>query len=261
MIVDTHTHLYLPEFGDKPQAAVDSAVNAGVGMMIFPNVDLTTVGPMRDLHAARPEVTRMAMGLHPTEVKEDYREILDEIIGWFNAAPGDYIAIGEVGIDLYWDKTFEQQQMEVFEQQARFAAEQSLPVIIHCRDGLNQALEVLEGLRVKPKAVFHSFGGTTDDVELIRRTGDFYFGINGIVTFKNSKLDRTLDAIGPDRLLLETDAPYLAPVPFRGRCNRSEYIVHTAAHIAAKTGGTPDEIHDLTTRNAINLFGTRLFES
>lgn len=258
MIVDTHTHLYLPEFGDKPEAAVDSAVSAGVGMMIFPNVDLTTVGPMRALHAARPDVTRMAMGLHPTEVKENHREVLDEIIGLFNASPDDYIAIGEIGIDLYWDKTFEQQQMDVFEQQTRLAADKSLPVIIHCREGLNQALEVLEGLPVKPQAVFHSFGGTTDDVELIRRTGDFYFGINGIVTFKNSKLDRTLDAIGPDRLLLETDAPYLAPVPFRGRCNRSEYIVHTAAHIAAKTGRSPEEIHDITTRNAVSLFGQRL---
>lgn len=258
MIVDTHTHLYLPEFGDKPEAAVDLAVNAGVGMMILPNVDLTTVGPMRDLHAKRPAVTRMSMGLHPTEVKENYREVIDEITGLFTAAADDYIAIGEIGIDLYWDKTFEQEQMYVFDLQTRLAVERSLPVIIHCREGLNQVLEVLEGLEVKPQAVFHSFGGTPEDVERIRRIGDFYFGINGIVTFKNSKLDHTLDSIGCDRMLLETDAPYLAPVPFRGRCNRSEYIVHTAAHIAAKTGRSPQEIHDLTTRNAINLFGSRL---
>ncbi len=258
MIIDTHTHLYLPEFGDKPETAVDSAVSAGVGMMIFPNVDLTTVKPMRDLHASRPEVTRMAMGLHPTEVNENYKETLARIFTLFNDAPDDYIAIGEVGIDLYWDKTFEQQQMDVFEQQARLAADRSLPLIIHCRDGLDRALEVLDGLSVKPQGVFHSFGGTPEDVERIRRTGDFYFGINGIVTFKNSKLDRSLDAIGSDRLLLETDAPYLAPVPFRGRCNRSEYIIHTAAHIAAKTGRSPLEVHEITTANALCLFGDRL---
>lgn len=258
MIIDTHTHLYLPEFGDNPQAAVDSAVNAGVTTMILPNVDLTTIEPMRALHAQRPDVTRMAMGLHPTEVNENFKTTLDSIIENFNNFKDDYIAIGEIGIDLYWDKTFEQQQMDVFEQQARLAVENNLPIIIHCRDGLDQTLEVLGGLNDIPHGVFHSFGGTIADVEKIRKTGDFYFGINGIVTFKNSKLDQTLDTIGTDRLLIETDAPYLAPVPFRGRCNRSEYIIHTAAHIASKIGLKPEEVHDLTSINAIRLFGNRL---
>lgn len=258
MIIDTHTHLYLPEFGDNPEVAVDSAVSAGVTTMIFPNVDLTTVEPMRALHAKRPEVTRMAMGLHPTEVNENFKPTLESIVEKFNSHKKDYIAIGEIGIDLYWDKTFEQQQMDVFEQQARLAAENNLPIIIHCRDGLDQTLEVLSGLHDIPKGVFHSFGGTTADVEKIRKAGDFYFGINGIVTFKNSKLDQTLDAIGNDRILIETDAPYLAPVPHRGKCNRSEYIIHTAAHIASKLGLSPEDVHDFTSKNAVQLFGKQL---
>ncbi len=257
MIIDTHTHLYLPEFGDNPQAAVDSAVSAGVTTMLFPNVDLTTIEPMRALHAKRPEETRMAMGLHPTEVNEDFKSTLESIVDNFKNHKDDYIAIGEIGIDLYWDKTFEQQQMDVFEQQTRLATENNLPIIIHCREGLDQALEVLSGLP-ETKGVFHSFGGTTADVERIRKIGDFYFGINGIVTFKNSRLNQTLDAIGTDRLLLETDAPYLAPVPHRGKCNRSEYIIHTAAHIASKLGLSPEEVHDSTSRNAMQLFGNRL---
>lgn len=254
MLIDTHTHLYLEQFPDGGSAAVGRALQAGVGHMILPNVDLTTVEPMRRLHSSFPDVTSMAMGLHPTEVGADWRDTLRATYGHIEAAPDDYVAIGEIGIDLYWDKTFRDEQMSVFEAQIRWAVDRSLPVIIHCRDGLDEALEVLASGPV-PQGVFHSFGGTVDDVERIRSIGDFYFGINGIVTFKNSKLRDTLPAIGADRILLETDAPYLAPVPHRGKCNESAYLVHTAAHVADALDLPIQTLADITSASANRLFG------
>ena len=254
MFIDTHTHLYLPEFAPDPAAAVDRAVDAGVGFMIFPNVDLSTVEPMKLLHSRRPEVTAMAMGLHPTEVNSDYRQALNQIEAELLADPTQYVAVGEIGIDLYWDKTFREEQMEVFRTQCRWAVDMDKPVIIHCREGLDETLEVLASLPEPPRGVFHSFGGTPEDVERIRRTGDFYFGINGIVTFKNSSLRNTIKHIDPERLLLETDAPYLAPVPMRGKRNESAFMIHTAAHVADSLGMTPQRLASLTTDNAKNLF-------
>lgn len=254
MFIDTHTHLYLPEFAPDPAAAVDRAVDAGVGFMIFPNVDLSTVEPMKLLHSRRPEVTAMAMGLHPTEVNSDYRQALNQIEAELLADPTQYVAVGEIGIDLYWDKTFREEQMEVFRTQCRWAVDMDKPVIIHCREGLDETLEVLASLPEPPRGVFHSFGGTPEDVERIRRTGDFYFGINGIVTFKNSSLRNTIKHIDPERLLLETDAPYLAPVPMRGKRNESAFMIHTAAHVADSLGMTPQRLASLTTENAKRLF-------
>ena len=163
------------------------------------------------------------------------------------------MAVGEVGIDLYWDATFRREQMEAFAMQVEKARELGLPVIIHCRDGLDEVLEVLAGYRGVP-AVFHSFGGTAQDVERIRALGDYWFGINGIVTFKNSKLREVLPAIGLDRLLLETDSPYLAPVPNRGKRNESAFLPHIAAHIAQHLGLTTTQVAEATTANARQFF-------
>lgn len=254
MIIDTHTHLYLPEFDSDGggEAAVNRAVEAGIGFMIFPNVDSTTIAPMKRLHAAFPTVTAMAMGLHPTEIGADWRERLEEIHDEFSGGT-DYVAVGEIGVDLYWDRTFAEQQMMAFEQQLSWAAETSLPVIIHCRDAQDEVLEVLQtfpGMR----GVMHSFGGTPEDVERVRKVADMYFGINGIVTFKNSRLRDSLPAIGLDRMLVETDSPYLAPVPYRGKRNESAYIVNTVEHIARHLDKTPEAIAAATASNAISLF-------
>ncbi len=259
-LIDTHTHLYLPEFNDENNpdggaVAVDRAISAGVKHMIFPNVDLTTIEPMRALAERYPDNVSMAMGLHPTEVREDWRDCLgkiDETIG----DGSDYVAIGEVGIDLYWDKKFCDEQMQVLEYQAQRAVELDLPLIVHCRDGLAQTLEVFQGVK-GIKAVFHSFGGNEADVEAVRRVGDFYFGINGIVTFKNSDLRRHLPAIGLERILLETDSPYLAPVPNRGKRNESSYLPLIAAHVAESMGKDIDEIAEKTCSNARLLFGVK----
>ncbi len=253
MIVDTHSHLYLPDF-EHPGEAVKRALDAGVGHIIFPNVDLTTIEPMKALHDDFPEHTSMAMGFHPTEVNDSWQQSLATVEEELMSDPARYVAVGEIGIDLYWDKSFREQQMLAFERQVQWATRLNLPVIIHCREGLDEVLEVLAGVEKTPQGVFHSFGGTVEDVERIRRIGDFYFGINGIVTFKNSRLREVLPAIGPERLLLETDAPYLSPVPHRGKRNESAYIIHTAAHMAASMGIPADELADITTANAKRLF-------
>ncbi len=255
MLIDTHTHLYLDEFQPSPQEAVVRAIEAGVEKMIFPNVDLTTINPMKELHGMFQHNTFMAMGLHPTEVKETWEADLRKVYDEFEANNDKYIAIGEIGIDLYWDKTYRHEQMIVLQRQFEWAVSSNLPVIIHCREGLDEILEVLDSMSQMPRGVFHSFGGTVEDVERIRRRGDFYFGINGIVTFKNSKLREVLPTIGVERILLETDAPYLAPVPHRGKRNESAYIIHTAAHIAQHLSLSVEQVAQSTSNNAQSLFG------
>lgn len=256
-LIDTHTHLYLPEFaddvnGDGTPDAVGRAVGAGVTHMIFPNVDLTTIQPMKRLAAAHPAHVSMAMGLHPTEVGDDWQEALhkihDELL-W-----GIYTAVGEVGIDLYWDASRRTQQMKAFDAQLSLAEERGLPVIIHCRNALDETLEVLQS-HPAVSAVMHSFGGTAGDAERILQTGSYYFGINGILTFKKSTLPDAVKAIPTERMLLETDAPYLAPVPMRGRRNESAYLTHTASCLAEILGIDMQEVADLTSDNARRLFG------
>lgn len=255
MLIDTHTHLYLEEFQPTSAEVVLRAIEAGVEKMVFPNVDLSTITPMKELCAKFPNNCYMAMGLHPTEVKESWKKDL-AIIEAELKNETNYIAIGEVGIDLYWDKTFCEEQKIVLKQQMQWALELNRPVILHCREGLNEILEVIDSLGgAIPKCVFHSFGGTIDDVARIRERGDFYFGINGIVTFKNSKLREVLSVIGVNRILLETDSPYLAPVPHRGHRNESAYIIHIAAYIANVLGLSLDKLQNITTDNAKNFFG------
>lgn len=257
-LFDTHTHLYLPEFEEDGRGnAVRRAVEAGVVTMMLPNVDLTTIAPLKELHAEFPDNTMMAMGLHPTEVKADWHPDLEVVRRELYDNPGLYKAVGEIGIDLYWDKTFALEQTEVFYQQCLWALDLDLPIIIHCREGLDETLAVLKGLPAVPRGVFHSFGGTAEDVRKIRETGDFYFGINGIVTFKKSALPAVLPEIPADRLLLETDSPYLAPVPHRGKRNESAFVVNTAEKVAESLGITLDRIAEITTENAVRLFGNK----
>lgn len=251
-LFDTHTHLYLPEFDADRVEVMERAAKAGVKQMLFPNVGCSTIGPMRRLHACYPDCTLMAMGLHPTEVGEGWRDDI-ALIGE-ELRSDDFVAIGEIGIDLYWDKTYVREQMEALDMQVGWAVDRNLPVIIHCREGLDCTLDVLKRFNGRVRGVFHSFGGDVKDVERIREHGDFYFGINGIVTFKNSKLREVLPAIGAERILLETDAPYLAPVPYRGKRNETAYIVETARTVAASLSLEYDEISRITTANAEKLF-------
>ncbi len=253
MLIDTHTHLYLDEFAPDNLDAVRRAIDAGVHAMVMPNVDCSTVEPMNRLWSAMPERLHMAMGLHPTEIKHDYAERLAEIKAHLDSRT-PYVGVGEIGIDLYWDKTYRSEQMQAFDTQVSWAEERNLPIIVHCRDGLDETLEVLSAHKAV-RGVFHSFGGSEADVSRIMSLpGDFCFGINGIVTFKNSGLRRVLPAIGLSRILLETDSPYLAPVPHRGKRNESSYLPFVCSVVADSLGVAMTEAADVTTANASRLF-------
>lgn len=251
-LVDTHTHLYLDDYDPDHTEAVERAIKAGVKWMIFPNVNADSIGPMLELAARYPANTAPCVGLHPSDVKDDWKSQLDGMEPLL-AEGHRFVAIGEVGMDLYWDKTYADQQMQALERQLQWARSGGLPVIFHCREAIDETIEVIGGDNVTP-GVFHCFGGTLADVERIRTAGDYYFGIGGIVTFKKSKLPDVLPAIGLDRILLETDAPWLAPTPLRGRRNESAYMVHTAQFVADTLGVSIDEVARRTTANARRLF-------
>ncbi len=251
-MIDTHTHIYLSEFDADRGEVMARAKAVGVSHMILPNVDESTVEPMYKLHDSYPSYTSMAMGLHPTEIKDDYIQSLDRIAGRLDDYP--FVAIGEIGIDMYWDTSFRSEQQDAFAVQVEWALHRDLPIIIHCRNGLDEVLEVFDRFEQLPRGVFHSFGGTVDDVLRIRRYGDFYFGINGIVTFKRSQVPAVLPEIGLSRILLETDSPYLAPVPHRGFRNESAYIPDIASCIAIHLNVSVDEVSSVTDANAKSLF-------
>ncbi len=256
-LFDSHTHIYMPEFatedGDAAagaRAAAERAIAEGVGMMMLPNVDRSTVEPLQRLAAAFPDNIITAAGLHPTEVDDHWRDTTDEILALMPAAR----AIGEVGIDLYWDASRREQQMQAFDYQLSVAERMGLPVIIHCREALDPTLEVLRD-HPGARCVMHSFTGTPAEVDRIRAVGDYLFGANGIITFKNARLDGTLREITPSRLLLETDSPYLAPVPRRGKRNESALLPYICRRAAQALDMTDEETASATTANARRFFG------
>ncbi|MDE6277388.1 MAG: TatD family hydrolase [Muribaculaceae bacterium] len=259
MFVDTHTHLYDSAFANEgaegAASAVKRAIDAGVECLVFPNVDLTTITPMKALAEKFPENIHLAMGLHPTEVRpESLDDDLRTIRREFESGT-KFVAVGEVGMDFYWSRDFEDAQMEAFDRQSALADELGLPLIIHCREALPQTLEVLKG-HPHARPVFHSFGGSVDDVKTIRQIfPEAMFGINGIVTFKNSGLKAVLPEIGIERILLETDSPYLAPVPKRGRRNESAYIPYIANSVGDALSLTATLVAEQTTANARAFFG------
>ncbi len=274
-LIDSHTHLYSDEYLTEEQPrhpkkgvvmpppeptpqgcdeAVRMALDAGVSHLIFPANALYEIESMKQLASRFPGKISMAMGLHPTELTDNPAKAIDIIENEIDTHPGLYCAVGEIGIDLYWEPENRQRQMAAFDRQCRIALRHDLPIIIHCRDGLDETLEVLRGLESVPRGVFHSFGGSAQDVERIREVGDFHFGINGIVTFKNSTLPAVLPAIGIDRILLETDSPYLAPVPFRGRRNQSAYLPAIADTVARALSLSLEEVAAQTVANTRRLF-------
>ena len=252
-MIDTHSHIYCDAFDDDRALVVERSQQAGVSHLILPNENLASVPLLKDLHALYPTYTSMAIGLHPEEVKPNYREDLDAMRAMLDS--GEFIAVGEIGMDLYWDKTYRAEQMEALKIQLEWCQEKGLPFIMHCRDGMDEVLEVLDSLKGDmPRGVFHCFGGDEHDIERLRERGDFYYGIGGVVTFKKSKLPQLLPIIGLDRILLETDAPYMAPVPMRGKRNESSYIPYINNHIAQVLGTTPEEVSRVTDVNAKTLF-------
>ncbi|SDD10532.1 TatD family hydrolase [Williamwhitmania taraxaci] len=252
MYIDTHAHLYLPDFQPDLEEVINYSKLVGVEMFVLPNVDLETVNPLMQVvneHAS----CYAAMGLHPTSVSANYKTVLEEIVGWFSRSK--FIAVGEVGIDLYWDKTYFKQQQEAFAAQIDLALSLSLPIIIHCREAFSEIFDILEAYRGRGlRGVFHSFSGGTKEVNWIRNFGGFYFGIGGVITFKNSSLKEVIRQIPLDEILLETDSPYLAPVPHRGKRNMPSYIPVIAQALAIYKVSTPELVEECTTRNAHKLF-------
>lgn len=258
-MTDTHTHLYMPDaFPDGGVEAVERAVESGVDMMILPAVDPSTFESMLALHNRFPDNTCVAIGLHPTELGESPRTTLDALERMLEADPDRFAAIGETGIDLYWDSSRREEQMESFGRQYDWAVRYGKPLIIHCREGLSEVLEVIASRPgERPVMIFHSFTGTARDVAEIRRVCDPWFGINGVVTFKNAAgLREALPEIGIDRIVLETDSPYLAPVPHRGKRNESSYIAAVRDKVAETLGLTPEETERKTDLHAKQIFRT-----
>ncbi len=252
-MIDTHSHIYSEEFDSDRAEVIARAKAAGVTKIILPNVDSESLPRMLQLESEYPGYCFAAIGLHPTSVKENYAEELAIVKKELERR--EYIAIGEIGIDLYWDKSFLKEQIQVFVQQIEWALEYNLPVIIHVRDSFRETMDVLEQFRGKGlEGVFHSFTGTIDQATEIIDFGGFYIGINGIVTFKNSGLDAVVQQIDPRYLLLETDAPYLTPAPFRGKRNESEYLTLVATKLANTFNMNFNQLTKITTENAYKLF-------
>ncbi len=255
-MTDTHTHLYMPDvYPDGGVGAVERAIAAGVGRMVFPCVNLESLPAMNSLHDRFPEATRIAIGLHPTDLTPSWEADLDRMEEMLEA--GGYAAVGETGIDFYHDRSMGDEQRRAFARQLGWAQKHDLPVIIHSRDGLDLTLDTIAGLHGSlPRLIFHSFTGTTADVEQIRSVCNPWFGINGVATFKNAPaLREAIPEIGLDSILLETDSPWLSPAPHRGKTNESARIPHIRDCVAATLGTTPEEVERITDRTAASLFG------
>lgn len=251
-LVDTHTHIYDHQFDLDRTAAMQRALEAGVGMMLLPNVDVSTIAPMLDLHQQYPNCTQVMMGLQPEEVKEDYKAVLDVMEK--ELSHSIYIGVGEVGLDFYWDTSYEQQQLDAFETQLDWAKQLGLPLSIHCRNAFEKMARILEkkqdgGLR----GVMHCFTGTEEEAKTYLELG-FHLGLGGVTTYKNCGVKDYLPNLPLERIVLETDAPYLSPVPHRGKRNEPAFLIATAQRIADLLGVTLEEVANATSSNALSLF-------
>ena len=252
-LIDTHSHLYDSAFdADRPEV-IRSAKAAGVQAVLLPNEDAGTIDAVNRLCDQEPDFTFPMMGLHPTSVNEDYIKELNRIEKALSQRK--YYAIGETGIDLYWDKRFFKEQKEAFEEQLRWSIDLQLPVSIHSRDSFNEILESIYHVGAsRLKGVFHCFGGTTEQWNEISKLAFFFVGIGGVITFKNNILKDTLKHIPIEKIVLETDAPYLAPVPYRGKRNEPAYLIETAKKVADCYQTPIEAIVTQTTHNASTLF-------
>jgi TatD DNase family protein len=252
-LIDTHTHIYLQEFDTDRDEAVQRAVQNGVVKLLMPNIDIDSAYQMLSVENRYPGICFPMIGLHPTSVKEDFKSQLDKLENL--AANNKFYAIGEIGIDLYWDQSHLNEQIIAFKRQVAFAIHKGLPVVIHSRDSFPQVFKALEKFKGSGlKGVFHAFTGTLKDAEKAIEMG-FKLGIGGIVTFKNSGLDKVVKQTVPENIVLETDSPYLAPVPHRGKRNESSYLCLINNKIAEIFGLTPEKTASITWSNSVQLFG------
>lgn len=250
--IDTHTHLYDEAFASQEDLAVQRAVGAGVTRMILPDIDSTTRKQMFDLASKHPGTLYPCLGLHPTSINADWQSEIEKMSDFWSES---IVAIGEIGIDCYWSKEFIEQQKEAFRLQLKMAHERNLPVIIHSRESTEIILDILKECRsLDIRGVFHAYSGSRETFREIRKLGDWYIGIGGVLTFKKASIAENIKDIPLEHILLETDSPYLTPVPFRGKRNESAHIPLIAGKLAEIKGVSIDEIAAVTTQNAESLF-------
>lgn len=251
-LIDTHCHIYLDAFDADRAEMLERAAQQGIGRFYLPAIDSATHDAMIHLGDAYPDRCIPMMGLHPCSVKEDYQKELAIVEEWMNRR--DFVAIGEIGLDFYWDKTFVQEQHIAFEQQMQWALDKNLPIVIHTRNAMQETINAVQPFAKKGlRGIFHCFSGSVESAQQITRMG-FYLGIGGVLTYKNAGLPAALEQIGLEWMVLETDAPYLTPVPFRGKRNEPAYLEHVVAKLAETKGISIEEVAAVTTSNAQKIF-------
>lgn len=252
MLIDTHSHIYDPVFKDDWAEVIQRIDNAGVKKIFLPNVDIASIPLVNNLAESNPELFYPLMGLHPCSVKDTWATDLENIRKEFEKRK--YYAVGEIGIDLYWDKTYYKEQEAAFIRQVEWANELGLPIVIHSRESTREIIDILSAkISAVNGGIFHCFSGTEEEARKIIDMG-YYLGIGGVLTFKNSGLGEVIKSIGIERIVLETDAPYLAPVPYRGKRNESSYVKLVAEKLVDVTGLSYTEIAAKTTENALKVF-------
>lgn len=254
-MIDTHSHIYEPVFDADREEVVVRARQAGVECILLPNINAQSIGQMLDMCRRNPGYCFPMLGLHPEDIGEDYVQVLADMKALLDAPGHPYIAIGEVGLDYYWDKSKVKEQDEVFRTQIEWAIEYRLPLMIHCRSAHRRLVETMSEYRDEAlSGVFHCFGGTAEEaLELLQFPG-FMLGIGGVVTYKNSPLPKTLQSVPLERIVLETDAPYLTPVPYRGKRNESAYVVEVLRKVAYIYNVSEQEAESVTNSNAKRIF-------
>lgn len=257
-MIDTHSHIYGPEFDDDRSEVVDRARQAGVERILLPNCNEETIQPMLRLCASYPGYCYPMLGLHPTDLDTNYQSVLDHMHQQLLAPGNPYVAVGEVGLDYYWDRTYYREQQDAFEQQIDWARECHLPLMIHARSAHRELVDMMMRHRDDHlTGVFHCFGGTVDEAQELLQFLGFCLGIGGVSTYKKSTIPEVLERVPLDRIVLETDSPYLAPVPFRGKRNESAHVSQVLLKVAQVMGMTPVEVERQTNENVFRIF-TRL---
>jgi TatD DNase family protein len=252
-LIDTHAHIYLPEFEEDRAKMLGRAGNEGVNQVLMPAIDSTTHALMLDLETAHPGLCVAMMGVHPCSVKKNFKEELAIAKEWLGKRK--FIAVGEIGLDFYWDLTHTKEQYDAFHEQIEWALHYDIPIVIHSRNSIDECIQVVqEHQKGKLKGVFHCFSGNEGQARQIMDL-DFFLGIGGVLTFKNSGLDKVMSVIGVEKVILETDSPYLAPVPFRGKRNEPSYLKYVVEKLMEIKNMSKEEISSISTTNAKRLFG------
>lgn len=252
-MIDSHAHIYLDAFKEDRDEMLSRAVDKGITNILMPNIDHTSIDGMLEVEETNPELCKSMMGLHPCSVTKNFEKELYIVEEWLSKR--GFLALGEIGTDLYWDKTFWEQQKEAFRIQVGWAKERKIPIVVHCRDSIDETIEIVEELHNNAlRGVFHCFSGNLEQAKRILKLENFYLGIGGVATFKNGGLDKVLPELSVDSLLLETDSPYLAPVPHRGKRNEPVYLDLIATRISELMKVDVEEIKESTSCNTKKLF-------